>query len=121
MTKIDMVRLGLGSIIKFYKTFWKMLSTVYADYGWLPWKFKFVPKKMYQDPKVIEKVVQYIESELQIVQNEDWYRVSKEQLNHLQIRGFVRQFGSLHELLVKVRPLYAWDKSKFITWRTDKS
>jgi hypothetical protein len=53
-----------------------MLSSVYPDYNWLPWKFTLVPKNFWGDLKNQRKFLDWVAIQLDIKQPSDWYNVT---------------------------------------------
>jgi hypothetical protein len=93
-----------------YRSLYHMLSQVYPNYPWLPWKFtRFVSN----DPEIMNKAIDYVEKELRISQPEDWYRVSTRQLLHLGIYSVFTNFGTLFDVLRRFRPHYSLRESQF--------
>jgi hypothetical protein len=54
----------------------RLLSTLYPDYDWLPWKFDDCPLQFWTDPKNQKKFIDWAAVELNIKTTSDWYNVS---------------------------------------------
>jgi len=54
-----------------------LLSAVYPEYDWLPWKFQHIDRVTWQSPAVMKKAVAYLEKELQIKTTDDWYTIHR--------------------------------------------
>ena len=72
-----------------------MLSTVYPNYKWIPWRFQRPPKNFKDDPELMMHMLAEVEMELKIVNPEDWYRISGKQLEDLGLRYFLTKKKSL--------------------------
>ncbi len=55
----------------------QLLSNIYPEHEWLPWKFQQpVPKGFYNDPSNRRKFVDWVAAELHIKEMSDWYNVT---------------------------------------------
>ena len=54
----------------------KLLSNVYPEYDWLPWKFHACPRFYWKDIDNQRKFITWAEKELNIKNKDDWYSVS---------------------------------------------
>jgi len=52
---------------------YELLSAVYPEVDWLPWKFTTSQKVAWRDPKVLRKAVDFVEKSLSLRKPEDWY------------------------------------------------
>jgi hypothetical protein len=93
----------------------EMLSTVYPEVDWLPWRFSRAPKtsKLKENPKVVSLTVDYIEAQLKLRNIDEWYRVSNPQLDQLGVLNWTRKLGGLCALLKAARPGVSWEDDKF--------
>jgi hypothetical protein len=55
-----------------------LLSTVYPEYGWLPWKFDKHPTNFWENVNNQRKYLDWAGNELGIKDMSDWYKVSLE-------------------------------------------
>ena len=55
---------------------YKVLSVVYPEYEWLPWKFSNCPRNFWDDEKNQRKFMDWVGKELKIKDMSDWYKVS---------------------------------------------
>ena len=53
----------------------KLLTVIYPDYEWLPWKFK-CPQNFWDDIKNQRKFIDWAGKELGIKDMNDWYKVT---------------------------------------------
>ncbi len=54
-----------------------MLSTLYPEYEWLPWKFRHTTKGFWEDPKNCKWFLEWSKPFLGIKNNQDWEKVSR--------------------------------------------
>ncbi len=55
----------------------KLLSNVYPEHKWLPWKFQQqVPMGYWEDPSNQKKFLDWAATELEIKEMSDWYNVT---------------------------------------------
>jgi hypothetical protein len=53
-----------------------LLSQVYPDYDWLPWKFGTSPHYFWDDLKNQRKFLEWAAKELNIKEMSDWYKIT---------------------------------------------
>jgi hypothetical protein len=54
-----------------------LLSKVYPDYNWLPWKFAICPPNYWDDLKNRKKFMGWASKQLGIKDMSDWYKVTQ--------------------------------------------
>ena len=54
----------------------KVLSTLYSEYEWLPWKFQNSPRHAWENIETQKKFVEWAGKELKIKNKNDWYNVT---------------------------------------------
>ena len=67
---------GYGLLYQNNISLYKVLSTLYPEYEWLPWKFESCPKHFWTDVKNQRKFLEWAGKELKIKDMSDWYNVS---------------------------------------------
>lgn len=107
----EIIAHGGGSLLeKYNKSHYELLTTVFPDHNWEPWRFQRLPKRALQDPQVIERVIRYIEETLSFSKGEDWNRLSKADISSLKVKLF---FSRNSPLCLIVKDKYpdcsAWD------------
>jgi hypothetical protein len=129
----DFHNLGGGGLLsgKYNDSLALLLSTLYPEYDWLPWKFERAPRNYWEDENNQRKYVDWVSKELNIKKMEDWYKVSVKVSNYLQIEfqlekdfkdlggsGLLqnRYNSSPSRLLSVVYPDYDW-----LPWKFSKS
>jgi hypothetical protein len=55
-----------------------MLSSVYPEYEWLPWKFKKCPKGLWENVNNLRRFMDWAAKELNIKEQNEWYNVKRE-------------------------------------------
>jgi hypothetical protein len=106
----DVIRHGGYGLLNHYKgSPSKLLQGVYPEHDWLLWKFEMVPigylKQLSKDEAQCFKLVESISQTLQIVELEDWYRVSSTQINKFVCHD-------IHKMLPTLYPQHKWDKER---------
>jgi hypothetical protein len=121
-----------GSVLLKYKyagSLPDLLSSVYPEHEWLPWKFPRLPDNFWEDAKNERKFMDWAAKQLNIKEMGDWYNVTFK-VNIVVI--FLLRFQELSEigggsllkyeyngspsvLLSEVYPLYDWLPWKFAT------
>jgi len=86
----------------------KILRANFPESGFLPFKFCKSPIDLGKDEGELEAILKYIEKEMQFATPEDWYRVSKENLDGLGVFGALSRAGGLKAVLPKHRPSVLW-------------
>jgi hypothetical protein len=56
----------------------QLLSSVYPEYDWLPWKFDKSPQGFWSDVKNQRKFMEWAAKELKITEMNDWYHISNQ-------------------------------------------
>jgi hypothetical protein len=54
-----------------------LLSTVYSEYEWLPWKFDISPQNYWGNVNNRKKFMEWAAQQLNIKDMADWYKVSQ--------------------------------------------
>ena len=54
---------------------YQILSDVYPEYEWLPWRFIRTPKQFWDDPKNQRTFLEWAGKQLKIKEMSDWYKV----------------------------------------------
>lgn len=112
---------GLGLLVhKYGGSLYHLLRTVFPEYDFLPWRFKKVPKDLFDDQLTISKLKALLEKDLRIVTFEDWYRVTQSQLAEI---GLANVFGGkgMMNFLEKAYPEVKWKEEALLSKRNGKS
>ena len=74
----------------------KLITTIYNNYNWLPWKFKGIPKGFWKERENQNKYINWLSKELNINKYEDWYNVTyKDFVNNNGI-GILNEYEKSH-------------------------
>ena len=103
-----------------------LLSSLYPEVEWIPWKFKQVPNNFWNDTNNHKVYVEWLYKELNFNCMEDWYSVSRETFDIYSGNGIVRIYGTYFRLLKFVYSDYDWLPWKFKTiidnfWQDEKN
>jgi hypothetical protein len=61
----------------------QLITTVYSDYKWLPWKFIYTPRNFWKDSANCRLFLEHYKQDLNIKNNEDWANISAETIINL--------------------------------------
>jgi hypothetical protein len=67
---------GSGLLHKYNKSLPVLLSSVYTEYEWLPWRFTVTPHHFWEDKNNQKQFMDWAGNKLQIKNRENWYKVS---------------------------------------------
>jgi hypothetical protein len=78
LKKKDFFSLGGSQLLnsKYNGSPYLLLSTVFPNYEWLPWKFDKCPQNYWDDFQNQLKFMNWVAKELNINENDDWYKIS---------------------------------------------
>ena len=113
---------GGSGLLKYYPTVLNMFEHLLPSNKWKYDSREKIPKNYWGD---INNVYLFLENECKnkfsIKTNDDWYRLSLNQLRMIQGGGnLINRFGSMYEVLKTAYPNITWDEEKF-TRRDKKS
>ena len=67
-----------GILLKKYASSpYLLLSTVFPEYEWLPWKFEKLPINFWEDPKNMWKFFEWAASQLDVKSLTEWQNISR--------------------------------------------
>ena len=92
-----------------------MLSTIYNEYEWLPWKFTIPPSGYWENTENQLKFLEWAKKELNIKEYKDWYNISRNKLVELGGLGLLhsKYNDSTFSMLQSLYPEYEWLPWKF--------
>jgi hypothetical protein len=77
----DLNKVGGSSLLhKYNDSLSLLLSTVYPEYEWLPWKFIKSPRNYWENVNNQRKYIEWAGKQLNIKQLSDWYKVTRKVL-----------------------------------------
>ena len=90
----------------------QLLSTVYPDYNWLPWKFANSPRNMWLDDDLKRKFIEWAGKELGVKELNDWHHIATKDIIDLGgLRLLASTSNSLPQLLTSLYPDFPWEFS----------
>jgi len=92
----------------------KMLTTLYPEIDWVPWKFENPPRNVGGDMKILKLAIGHTQEQLGVKAFDDWYRVSARQLKKIGTFRVIIQNGGLFLALKIVKPEYSWREEFFL-------
>jgi hypothetical protein len=57
---------------------WQLLSEVYPEYDWLPWKFSRAPRNIWREHKYRRMFLDWAGKQLGVKEYDDWLSVSRQ-------------------------------------------
>ena len=91
-----------------------MITTVYNEIDWLPWKFKTIPFNYWNDLKNQRKFLDWLASLLQIKEYKDWYKIDSKTIKSHNGNALLKIYNdSPSKLISNVYPNYEWLPWKF--------
>jgi 5-hydroxyisourate hydrolase-like protein (transthyretin family) len=67
---------GAGLMYKFKDSPSLLMSSIFPEYEWLPWRFSQVPNGFWENVQNQRKYIDWAEKQLKINEKSDWYKVS---------------------------------------------
>jgi len=107
---------GLGLLQRYYNnSTMNALLSIYQEFHWVPWKFAHlkVQPGIWDSGIYDLEFVSAISKHLRISKLDDWYRVSKDDLEKNSALTFFKRRGGVLNILSKLYAHHSWDKSKF--------
>ena len=103
---------GSRLLERYSYSLFKILTSVYPDYEWLPWKFTRIPENGWKEGA--KQFMDMVTKELKMNTLDDWYNVSKEDIKKFKggNRILTPYNGSMFKLLTSVYPEHGW-----LPWR----
>ena len=123
----DLAQLHGRTLLYRYSSLYQLLSTVFPDYNWEPWKFNKIPRNILDDINTQRKFLEWAGKQLNVKEMSDWYKVTykvyknqcfsfifkKDVFNLGGSRVLTRNSDSLYKTLQNVFPEYEWCFWKF--------
>ena len=105
---------GRGVLGQYKSSLYKMLSTVYPEYNWLPWKFSRTMSGFWKVKENQRNFMEWAAKELKLNDIKDWYKVSHKEISKLGGIMLLKEYDySLPMLLSNVFPDHSWDIFEF--------
>eukprot|EP01126_Amoeba_proteus_P045025 TRINITY_DN5028_c0_g1_i6.p1 TRINITY_DN5028_c0_g1~~TRINITY_DN5028_c0_g1_i6.p1 ORF type:complete len:256 (-),score=29.90 TRINITY_DN5028_c0_g1_i6:309-1076(-) len=115
ITTTSVRKRGGSAILNLYKgSLFTALVEIYPEIKWEPWRFRSCPRNFWKNR---ENLIFFLEKHLApaigIINPEDWYRVSLDQVRESGGLGVVTIFGNLGKILKFAYPERCWDMGRF--------
>jgi hypothetical protein len=79
LTIKELTKLGATPLLKKYKNSTPLLlSSVYPEHEWLPWKFGQLPNNFWENVNNKKLWLEWVSKQLKIKEISDWYKVSQQ-------------------------------------------
>lgn len=93
----------------------QILQDAYPEFTWLPWKLNPLPQKYWHEASNHRKYMDWVAEELEVIEQEDWYRVSIDDVKNLCGSSLIRYYynDSLITALEKIYDEFKWYKWHF--------
>ena len=110
----DVVNAGGGRLLRYYSSIYEALKSIYPEYEWNAIELRSRVPNFYWDNT--DNIIEFIESlreKFKVLTDDDWYRISNEQIQLSGGRSLIMKYGSFYKLLKSIYPEKKWKKSKF--------
>lgn len=106
----DFTALGGDVLLKKYNnSIFRVLSTMYPEYEWMPWYSTKCPSGYWDDFKNIMKFMENLAVVLNIKEMKDWYKITSSDISNNGGSGFFHKYNhSVLLLLNTIFPAYEW-------------
>ena len=75
----DIIQNNGSTLLKYNKdSYIKLITRVYPNYQWLPWKFTHTSRGYWKDENNVKEYMNWLSEKLNIKTMEDWYNISSE-------------------------------------------
>ena len=75
----DLINIGGANLLRLHSnSMIKLLSAVYPDFEWLPWKFDTILRHFWPDIENQRKFMEWAGKQLKIKDKSEWYRVTSQ-------------------------------------------
>ena len=87
----------------------KLLTSIYTEYEWLPWRFSRAPPGFWSDPLNQRKFMDWAAKELKINKLSDWHQVRCRDLDELGGKTLLKKHNySVTKVLQDIYPEHDW-------------
>ena len=110
---------GDGLLMAYYNSSSiELVTSIYPDYNWIIWKFKFVTNNYWKNKENHTKYIEWLGKGLGYTTMEDWYKISQKDFKNNYGGGLLTYYnGSSIDLVTSMYPEHNWIiwKFKFVT------
>eukprot|EP01114_Cavostelium_apophysatum_P008517 TRINITY_DN2104_c2_g1_i1.p1 TRINITY_DN2104_c2_g1~~TRINITY_DN2104_c2_g1_i1.p1 ORF type:complete len:621 (-),score=144.76 TRINITY_DN2104_c2_g1_i1:93-1955(-) len=108
---------GFGALAPHDHSLGKALADLIPEHKWQLWKFRSIPRGLFQDPRQRVEFVHSLEEEFNIKSSDDWYRIS---LRDIEKKGggavIEHHKNSLSNILKEAYPDHQWISARLDKW-----
>ena len=104
---------GGAGLLSHYTNFVELLRAVYPEHPWDEGERRQFPRGYWDSIPHARQFMEEVKHAFQIETEEDWYRVSTDQIQHQGGGGLLRKYGSMRVLMETVYPEVSWKAAKF--------
>ncbi len=78
LKKKEIISLGGGGLLtsKYNSSAMLLITTIFSEYEWLPWKFKCCPLHYWDDKNNHKLFMNWVANQLNVKEMNDWYKVT---------------------------------------------
>jgi hypothetical protein len=103
---------GRGLLHKYNNSVALLISTIYTEHEWLPWKFEHSPRNFWNDPKNVRKFLDWAGKQLGVTEYNDWHRITIKEIVEIGGKSLLRSTNfSLSQILNIAYPEHSFHNS----------
>jgi len=103
---------GRGLLAHYHGSPYQLLSTLYPDQNWLPWRFTRAPKDFWTIKANQRKYLDWLAVKLGYRNKEDWYKVTRKDFQENYGDTLLRMFETSPYRLLRA----VFEEDKFLPW-----
>lgn len=89
------------------------LRYAYPEHSWVSGRFSYAQRNSWSNPASVREFFEFLKEKFEITREEEWYRISVEQVIHLGGGGVYMKFGTLGKALKFAYPEKKWKMEMF--------
>ena len=74
-TNQDLEKFGGKHLLNKYNSLLALITSIYPQFDWIPWKFEKLPPNFWEDMKNQNKFLSFVSNKLSVLKPEDWYKI----------------------------------------------
>jgi hypothetical protein len=87
-----------------------VISSIYPEYDWLPWKFTMCPRNYWDDMKNQRKFMDWAGKQLNVQETNDWLKIQHQDFCEIGGTSLLMKYrNSMSRLLTEVYPKHNWN------------
>lgn len=104
---------GRAFLEKFGNSPTKLLQSVFPEHDWMTWRHQVVPHGYWEVVENQRDFVDWAGKTLGLKKMEDWYKVTKKEIEKLGGNTLLHRYGSPFKLIGSMYPEHNWKQNKF--------